>query len=581
MLFLFEKEGELLFNFAIKRLVKSGPTTSSSETLEQRSYEFSILESGKEKKKSADRQKEKRVFPHTEFSGHKHTRMNEIARRLIPSVEERLTISMDILTLADQREDYHLAAACFDVIIWMLREYQNEPEELYYSQGAIPFTYNLWRTYTRDLKCITTAGIRTHLNRAARDVILNGWIDYRLMTEKRKKKKTKGGEAATLVYKLASQGIKERNRRAASDEEEYGSIAMSMKTVVTRKLPASWEKYDREESEEEEKTKLTTVAKEILAESKRILQMVQTEACSQHECDFSIFQKPYERWVNSIFGLCCQEHPTLKRFGMLNTSIKSYESLQAHLKNYNVFRPVLEQRPEGTYPKVKYLPYYQESFKKWLLLQNLTSAFKNTHWNVSVKKPYHLNLVLMQLFCQIVLETTYFANGLRLLESFWASSDKIGFIKSLNENQANVIDQFNKTTLLFYKQPVANVVESREDDGEEEDEENDESERKNLEQLHSDYFEERERGVKERGCGQFRRKFTTENSRECEEEFKMMMDKIVENTDQRLPVERAFSNLRVDDLETGVQGILEHYLIPEETATETQSKRNIQSYSSK
>jgi len=46
-----EKEGELLFNFAIKRLVKSGPTTSSSETLEQRSYEFSILESGKEKEK--------------------------------------------------------------------------------------------------------------------------------------------------------------------------------------------------------------------------------------------------------------------------------------------------------------------------------------------------------------------------------------------------------------------------------------------------------------------------------------------------------------------------------------------------
>ena len=49
--FLFEKEGELLFNFAIKRLVKSGPTTSSSETLEQRSYEFSILESEKEKKR--------------------------------------------------------------------------------------------------------------------------------------------------------------------------------------------------------------------------------------------------------------------------------------------------------------------------------------------------------------------------------------------------------------------------------------------------------------------------------------------------------------------------------------------------
>ncbi len=531
----------------------------------------------KKKGVQTDRRKEKRVS-HTKFNGHKHTRMDELTRRLIPSVEERLTISMDILTLADQREDYHLAAACFDVIIWILREYQNEPEELYYSQGAIPFTYNLWRTYIRDLKCVTFTGIRAHLNRAARDVILNGWIDYRLMTEKRKKKKAKSAEVATLVFKLASQGIKERNRRAANDDEEYESVAMSRKTVVTRKLPASWEKYDREESEEEEKTKLTEVAKEILAESKRILRMVQTEACSQHECDFSVFQKPYERWVNSIFGLCCQEHPTLKRFGMLNTSIKSYESLQTHLKVYNVFRPVLEQRPEGTYPKVKYHPYYQENFKKWLLMQNLAFAFKDTHWDVSVKKPYHLNLVLMQLFCLVVLETTYFSNGLRLLESFWASSDKIGFIKSLNDVQKNVIDQYNKATLMFYKQPTVDVVESREEDGEEEEkEENNEDEKESLEQVYSDYFEEKERNVKERGCGQFRRKFTIENSRECEEEFKVMMDKIVENTDQRLPVEKAFTILRVDDLGTGVQGILEHYLIPEETATTTQSERSIQS----
>jgi hypothetical protein len=380
-------------------------------------------------------------------------------------VAERLALTMDLLLIYDRRSDLTMAAACMDSINWQLREAQSK--DVVTTEGGIDiFTYNYWRNSLvnlTELKSDLKMACSAHMDLECRKNVANFWVSYRLDYGKKEfNAKNKPQVFLKLLMAYFNSVALGRNTLYENKDRWLKNMVVDesfISPVVLKSppLPRGIEICDgaRAEPSTSEKLLLDRI-KSLLKEAERVLCAVQVSHDDRLNQGIELFIVPYEKLIDTLFDLCEELRCSNAEQRCLVAHILCYQYLKTYLKTYNVFERVQIERPEGTYTEVKYSPYFQSLFLRWRLSQSLTLVYqkclkRNTQkLDLDSADSFQLYVLLAQLYGWIVDETTQFVFGFTVLRDFWATKNKLDFLKSLSHKQKEVIDVYNRVSLIIY-----------------------------------------------------------------------------------------------------------------------------------
>lgn len=486
---------------------------------------------------------------------------------------ERIARAMDLLIVFDQQGNFNLATASLDVVNFSLRESMQSDAKA--TKNAIsPFCVNFWRSTSEatpealgDYKKV----VDIVFDKECRKAMANHWIQYRPNFGKKDfNKRSKAQAIIAAVIDLFNATAIVRNKLIDSLEPLVDDLTKHAATlqgliapVVSRQpeLPKCFEECKGVELGPSEKVYFEKV-KKVLKETKRILYMVQMNHTIFFYQEMGIFAQPYEKWIDQIFDLLEKHRHNASNHHVLGTHLLSYQYLKTYLKTYNVFEEVAIIRPEGPYTEVKYSDYFQNRYLKWRITQSMVVVYKKALYYDSYEsyldsaKPYELMVLLMQVFGLIVEEISTFVFSFTVLRDFWASNDKLGFLRGLGECQREVIELYNKISLSFYRRPTINPIlkgaepsilsggNANED-----------------EKVDRKVFEELLKDTKLTNCSLFKMKLNKADFKEVEKKFKALALK--NRTEEKNPFfsEETYPKFWTENPEEGLKNILEHYLV--------------------
>ena len=484
---------------------------------------------------------------------------------------ERLTRALDLLVLFDKESQFHLATACMDILNFSLRESLDAVELS--KDSELPYTINFWRS----IRDASEKGPNTYniigdvvFDKECRKAMVSHWISNRPKFEKKDfNKKAKAQDILFKVVDLFSATHVVRNNLIDSLEplrQDLEKFALSTEGLVTsvveqsQKLPKCFDEYKNVQTSPKESAHFEKV-KSVLRETKRLLYVIQMNHNAYFLSETGVFAAPYERWVDQLFDLMHEYRCNSEKYHVLTTHLLSYQYLKNYLKGYNVFEEVPWLRPEGTYTEVKYSAYFQHRYIKWKISQGFAIVYRKALSSDKFESeldrvgPYGLSVLLMQVFGLIVDEITPFVFAFTVLRDFWASNDKLKHLQGLNTSQKEVIDLYNRISLMFYRRPTVNPVM----EGAEPSillKETNEPER-----LDRRVFEELLKDASLADCSKFKIWLSKNAFKDYEDKFKELALK--NRTQTEGPLFRRddmFESNRVEDAEKGLKSVLEFYL---------------------
>ena len=485
--------------------------------------------------------------------------------KLWEKVTEKVVRTMDLLLIYDQDFNLKMAAACMDIINWQLRELQSNDDVV--SEGGVDiYTYNFWRSslYTEEeIKKDLEKGILVLVDRECRERIASQWLVYRLMPEKKGFSKRNKAQSFMKMMKIlinsacAMRNDIWENRKILGDKLDADELIVSPVVLKFIKFPKCF--FEHKNILDAGIGLTRDHAKHILREANRILCVAQVNHNDLLINETELFAAPFEKWIDSLFDFCEGSRTNSQGSQVLVAHILPHQYLKTYLKTYNIFEKVRIVRPEGSYTEVKYSSYFQNVFLKWRLSQSFTMIYQNyftlATLNVGLEEMdmNQIYILLSQLFGWVVGEAGLFVFSFTVLRDFWASKDKINFLKGLDPKKRSAIDLYNRITLMMYRRPtVVPIIELVSGDISE-------PERKRA---INEMFEEVLKDVKKKNCSQFKFLLEKMDFKEREEKFKALASQNNSREDRPFFNEEIYSENRSDDPKKGLQEMLKHYLNP-------------------